>query len=364
MEKEALCSLGSTSSHENGREGLSSEEESYGNLITILVSHNPQAFLDLVREDPNTPTRYPTGHRPTDKDSKTGTAFSHEYRYVRMYLEKLTFFYEQDDLRLYPDAAIEVQRENWKALVNLMFLTHKEEHVGGKVALYCGSLHYTTELPVLSHAVYLLKQDEIEEPPFRIPGIPGLTPGGGDTLWLDYHAMKLFERKPEDLLQIRQVEVLPLLPLTQGGAKREVVEMMFTRLGNKWDYDLAYFGFIFATLICDNLGQQDDLRWLEERFKDMEDALHDSPAYQWVFNKGINEGISQGVLAMQQTAISIVAARFADLEELSQSKVPALGDLEDLQELIKNLSALSPDDRGKAKQMLLAIPDEDTADAA
>jgi hypothetical protein len=67
---------------------------------------------------------------------------------------------------------------------------------------------------------------------------------------------------------------------------------------------------------------------------------------------------------MQQTAINIVTTRFADLEELSQSKIPALNDLEDLQELITYLSTLSPDDRGKAKQMLLAIPEEDTADVA
>jgi hypothetical protein len=68
MEKEALCSLGSTTIHEDGRDGLSSEEESYGNLITILVSHNPQAFLDLVREDPILPPSR-TGRGSLRRDS-------------------------------------------------------------------------------------------------------------------------------------------------------------------------------------------------------------------------------------------------------------------------------------------------------
>ena len=74
----------------------------------------------------------------------------------------------------------------------------------------------------------------------------------------------------------------------------------------------------------------------------MHDILRESPAYQWILDEGIEEGIQKGIQrgaqAMQQAAIHMVIAHFADLEELARTKIIALGDLERLQHLIIDLS--------------------------
>jgi predicted transposase YdaD len=70
----------------------------------------------------------------------------------------------------------------------------------------------------------------------------------------------------------------------------------------------------------------------------MHDILRESPAYQWILDEGREEGIQQGIQAMQQAAIHMVIAHFADLEELARAKITVLGDLERLQRLIIDLS--------------------------
>jgi len=116
-----------------------------------------------------------------------------------------------------------------------------------------------------------------------------------------------------------------------------------------------------------------DREWLERRFSHMHEILRESPAYQWILDEGIEEGIQrgiqqgvqrgreegreegmqQGVLAMQQAAINMVIARFAELESLARARITILGDLERLQHLIIDLSIVhSPEEM---KWVLLAI---------
>ena len=65
----------------------------------------------------------------------------------------------------------------------------------------------------------------------------------------------------------------------------------------------------------------------------MQDILKESWAYQEIMGKGVQ----QGVQAMQQAAIDMVAASFADLETLARAKITAIDDLERLQHLIVDL---------------------------
>lgn len=130
------------------------------------------------------------------------------------------------------------------------------------------------------------------------------------------------------------MELLPLLPLTQGGNEREVVELMFARLAGEQFRQLATMGFLFAALAFHRSKRYSDQEWLESRYKHMHDILRESPAYQWI----LNEGRAEGIQAMQQTAIRMVLVHFADLEELARAKITALNDLARLQQLIIDLS--------------------------
>jgi len=82
----------------------------------------------------------------------------------------------------------------------------------------------------------------------------------------------------------------------------------------------------------------------------MHEILRESPAYQWILDEGIEEGIQRGiqqgmqqgmqrgVLAIQQAAINVVVARFAELESLAKARTTAVSNLERLQHLIIDLS--------------------------
>ena len=82
-----------------------------------------------------------------------------------------------------------------------------------------------TGLPVYSVVLYLAKKGSIVEPPYTIE-----LPSGEIIHHFVFQNIKLWEIPPEVLLQQNLPGLLPLLPLTRGGNRREVVEQMFQSL--------------------------------------------------------------------------------------------------------------------------------------
>ena len=56
-----------------------------------------------------------------------------------------------------------------------------------------------------------------------------------------------------------------MLPLTQGGIERDVVEMMFARLAGEQYRQLATIGFLFAALAFHRARRYSDQEWLESK---------------------------------------------------------------------------------------------------
>ena len=81
----------------------------------------------------------------------------------------------------------------------------------------------------------------------------------------------------------------------------------------------------------------------------MHDILKESWAYQEIMGKGAQKGVQ----AMQQAAIDMVVANFADLETLARAKITALDDLEHLQHLIVDLGISHT--REQMKRVLLSL---------
>jgi predicted transposase YdaD len=159
-----------------------------------------------------------------------------------------------------------------------------------------------------------------------------------DGVRFEYGNTAMWEKSLEDLLGLKHMELLPMLPLTRGGAKREIVEYMFAHLAGEQYRQLATMGFLFATLAFRQAKRQSDQEWLESRFEHMHDILRESPAYQWILDEGREEGKKEGIQAMQQAAINVVTARFAELEALARTRITAVSNLEHLQHLIIDLS--------------------------
>jgi len=298
-------------------------------MMSALVGSNPQAFLDLVLP---------------------GSSFIKHHR------NKLGISERQ------PDAIIQAWHPIDKEfLFNPEFQTSKEKHIPERLLLYNILLRWQFEhlLPVRSEVIYLTKNEEIEQPPLCWPT---LGKRNGEKSLFDYGNTKMWKKLPEDLIGLEHMELLPLLPLTQGGMQREVVEYMFARLPGEQYRQLATMGFLFAALAFHRSKRYIDREWLERRFSHMHEILRESPAYQWILDEGIEEGIQRGrqqgiqqgiQQGMQQAVINMVVAHFPELEPLARARITAVSNLERLQHLIMDLSISHSQE--EMKRVLLSL---------
>ena len=283
-------------------------EKVWDTMMSALVGSNPQAFLDLVAPG---------------------------CRFIQHHRNKLASSERQ------PDAIIEAWHWRGKRfLLNLEFQTYKEAHIPERLLLYNVLLWWQYKLPVRSEVAYLTSNEQIDRPPLCWPT---LDEHGKDMLRFEYGNTEIWKKTLEDLLGLKHMELLPLLPLTQGGSEREIVELMFARLAGEQFRQLATMGFLFAALAFHRSKRYSDQEWLESRYKHMHDILRESPAYQWILNEGRAEGKAEGLLegarkTAQQAAIGIVTARFPELELLAKATILGLDNVEHLQHLIIDLS--------------------------
>jgi hypothetical protein len=96
------------------------------------------------------------------------------------------------------------------------------------------------------------------------------------------------------------------------------------------------------------LKKEIDKHWFRERFRDMQSIIEDSWLYQEFREQILEEGLVQGrQQALQQAAISIVKARFPELEQFSSEIIETISDLNRLQVLIVELSTVSSQEHAK-----------------
>src|SRR4051812_8864029 len=173
-------------------------------MMSALVGSNPQAFLDLVLPG---------------------------CRFIQHHRNKLASSERQ------PDAIIEAWHPRGERfLFNPEFQTYKQAYIPERLLLYNVLLWWQYKLRVRSEVIYLIRNDQIDRPPLCWP-IPGEL--DKDMLQFNYGNTEMWKKSPEDLLGLKHIELFPLLPLTQGGMEREVVEEMFARLAGEQSRQLA-----------------------------------------------------------------------------------------------------------------------------
>jgi len=111
-------------------------------------------------------------------------------------------------------------------------------------------LHYSLEakrehgLPVYSCVIYLRDVGEVQQPPYTWKGVDGKT-----ILWFDYLSIELAKIPTEELRQTGLVGLLPLLILTKGGARHEVLEEVVTELSTTDKFGLLAVSKLLAPLV-------------------------------------------------------------------------------------------------------------------
>lgn len=295
-----------------------------------LVRAQPQAFLKFVLSDAQFVRQLPDKH---------------------------------GDIQLEVDALFLAEESNKNVLVNVELQTYYDPKMAERLLRYNVFLRTEYDMPVRSFVIHLLD----DTPLLRAPLI-WIVPDDEKVLEFHYGVIELSQLTPEDILDSGLKGLLPLLPLTKGGARREVVEYMFGELGETGKTDLELIGFTLASYAFTRLeeGEQDWLKW---RFYQMHDILRDSPIYQLILQEGREEGVQEGLQqglqqglaegqrrAMRDAIISIVEERFPSLLDLAERKSEQIRPISTLQRVVLKLSIAQTAE--EVREYLLRFNDE------
>jgi hypothetical protein len=162
------------------------------------------------------------------------------------------------DLSLSADVLYRVMWKGKQIVLHAEFQRNRYTKMGPRLWKYNALTCMQTNLPVHSVVISLVEDTPLIQSPYVIS-----LPDGRATQRLDFATIKLWEVAPEVLEQQELVGLLPLLPLTKGGKKRETVERMITGLEKAGKQDLFVLGYAFSSLA---LTAEDDAQWLKTRF--------------------------------------------------------------------------------------------------
>ena len=250
------------------------------------------------------------------------------------------------------DALLEVQVKGQEMLVHFEFQTHNDPEMAERLLRYNVLARSEHRLPVLSCVIYLLASGEASPSP-----LSWMLPTDQEVLRFHYQSIALKALLPEEVMRTGLTGLLPLLPLTQNGARREIVETMFSRLLAAKKIELVPIGYTLASLAFsrENPGDQD---WLFRRFHEMHDILRETPIYQEILKEGREEGLEQGLQrgqleALRQAVGERVVERFPRLVRLTKKQVVLIEDPEVLRYLLVKVSVAQSAE--EASGHLLAI---------
>ena len=174
-----------------------------------------------------------------------------------------------------------------KMILHVEFQRRRDGNMGRRLWKYNAQTAIITELPVCSFVIYLKRDGKVALSPYELR-----LPDKEVAHRFYFRTIKLWELPAETLKQAGLEGLLPLLPLTKNGFRREVVEDMIVSLKAAGKSDLLPLGYAFAALVLKKLEDRD---WLRKRFAMLQDILEDSWAYQEMVAKGLQKGLEQGL---------------------------------------------------------------------
>lgn len=251
------------------------------------------------------------------------------------------------------DGMIEAEYEGQALLIHVEFQVQKEEKIGERLLGYSYEATRLYELPVLSCVIYLKRVANAPQPPYEWN-----VPGRGSVMAFDYVSIELATTPVEKLAQTQLVGLFPLLLLAQGGATREVLDQAITRLKAAGKAESLEMLRMIAGMVFE---KDDDLKWIEWRFANMQEFFESSWTYQQTVKKaelkGLEQGRTQGIEAgIRQSIEMMVQTRFPSLLELLHERLEQIRDQEVLRQVLVAMSAATTE--RKARRYLLALSND------
>jgi predicted transposase/invertase (TIGR01784 family) len=149
--------------------------------------------------------------------------------FVQWLIPNATYLSEQpselESLQREVDILLQVLVSGQRMLLHIEFQTYNDRDMAERLLLYNVLARNAHKLPVFSCVIYLLRDGIVPQSPFRIT-----FPAGELIHEFRFESIEIGQLTPDDILNMDSVTLLPLLPLTQGGASREVIDRMFVRL--------------------------------------------------------------------------------------------------------------------------------------
>jgi len=257
---------------------------------------------------------------------------------------------------IYSDILFEVMLNGIQVLLHVEFQRSSDSQMAERLWEYNLKATRQYRCPVWSIVLYLKKDGEVAESPLTRD-----FPTGRVVHRFDFEVTKLWEILTIELAQKGLPGLLPLLPLTKGGARREVVEDVITGLiplGEEPKTELLTLAYGLASLAFGKRNKVEQ-EWLRRRFAMMYDMLRETPAFQDIMKEGIEEGKEIGQLeALRQTLMHVVAARFPKLVRLAKGQAAIIDDPDELDGLIVKIS-IAQNAREARSYLLNEQEDED-----
>jgi hypothetical protein len=289
-------------------------EKTWDNSLSILVNSNPQAFLDLFLPGAMLRQQHHTKLKGTQRQ---------------------------------PDVVLEVERFDDIFIYNPEFQSYRDNNMAERSLLYhilLGCEFRTPKdqpLAMRSCVVTLFKQAKMKPAPLRWFQPGELFGRRANRVRFDYDVVEMWKQDHRRILDLGHRELYPLLPLTNGGATRQIVTFMLDELSEERYRDFALIGFTCASRIFRDEKRFDDLAWIQRRYHTMYDIIHDSPLYDWIYADGHEGGVAEGLARgqaqglaqgqaqglaqgqaqslaqMRQTIVDIMQEYFPELAELA-----------------------------------------------
>jgi predicted transposase YdaD len=256
---------------------------------------------------------------------------------------------------VFADLMYTVMRKGQEVALHVEFQIEHDKNMGRRVWLYNALASDRTGLPVYSVVVYLAsKGPPIVESPYTIE-----LETGEIIHQFAFQNIQMWEIPPQVLFQQNLPGLLPLLPLTKAGNRREVVGQMIENLEQVGEKELLAVGFAIASLM---FKEEPDQQWLQEIAMSMEYELEDTWFYKHIEQKGLTKGLEQGLQqglqqelqALRATLLSFVETHFPDQLTQASQQVAFTTTPSQVQDLLQKLFVAHTND--EVKQILLSLP--------
>ncbi len=243
---------------------------------------------------------------------------------------------------------------NHPLLLHLEFQRRSDPQMARRLWEYNVLATCKFDCPVYSFVLYLKKDGPVAQSPHQV-----CLHDGRMLHHFHFGVIKLWEVPSASLLETGLPGLLPLLPLSREGKRRETIDAMIKGLcppGEAPNSGLLSVAYGLASLVFE---ERDEHEWLKRRFFMLEELLAES----WVFREwrekalveGREEGLKQGMQeAMEQEMqrhrwmlLSLIQARFPALAQLAEERGKILNDPEQFKSLLLNVSLAANEQEAK-----------------